>query len=121
MILLIHTKTQRKARRLSKEIDDATGKFLSPQPTTSLTNLKAYVEDLFGESDQLALLRLLDGTTGAEGNLFLWVNTYPKKTYEDLVDASKKNYKDKRNRKPPNPGLLLDELPCHGGTDESSD
>ena len=69
--------------------------------------------------------RLLDDYSGAEGDLFRWVNVHQNSSYGELVAKSKevlgKDGSLPNDISAPTPGLLLDELPCQGGTDEPSD
>ena len=101
-------------KRLASLIDKAAGEF-GAQPSMDLLIIRTYIEELFGNKSQHAFFNLLDRSLGAEGDLFLWVNSYQTKTYEELVEISKKDHGGKEDRRPPNPGLLLDELPCKGG------
>ena len=100
-------------RRLASLIDKA-GEW-DAEPSKDLTNIRTYIAELFGNKSPHAFFNLLDRSLGAEGDLFLWVNSYQTKTYEELVEISKKDHGGKEDRRPPNPGLLLDELPCKGG------
>ncbi|MEC8342931.1 MAG: hypothetical protein VXZ71_08710, partial [SAR324 cluster bacterium] len=77
-----------------------------------------------GESDR-GLAKLLDENSGAERDLFLWATVNKGSTYGDLVAKSQECFADDTHKvnaiMAPTPGLLLDELPCQGGIDESSD
>ena len=71
------------------------------------------------------LAKLLDDNSGAERDLFEWVTVNRNSPYGDLVVKSQESFAEDKPKAnaimAPIPGLLLDELPCQGGVDESSD
>ena len=106
--------SKKKADKLTMEISNEAGEY-GFEPTGVTVDIRDRMNDLFGDNHPLAFFKLLDGSQGGEGDLFSWRNTHPLKSYDELVELSNKNHvKHTRGRKPPNPGLLLEELPCGG-------
>ena len=78
-----------KGEKLASLIAKATGEY-GTEPSGFLPTSQGDIQDLFGDKSQLAFFKLLDRSLGAEGDLFLWVNSYPPKHTKNWLKSAEK-------------------------------